>query len=222
MPRTKGIIIVLLFFVLCIGTGYCSTQAEQKPDPYAKSSILVEAFVVKVSVAALAEAGVSAIGQSPDGVSILKILWCLSGDEGEVVSGAKLMLGNRDEAQSEREETVYVKTERVTTRNTKDGPIQTKEDRHDDYRVGNIFEARSYGIDSDGKSIRLNYRYSETGMDIDDKSSKPLRKFSYTWDGNLFVHPGKPTIAGAMQSDDEATFFIITATIQNAKDAKTK
>ena len=222
MHRTKGIIIVLLVFVLCIGTAYCSAQAEQKPDPYAKSSILVEAFVVKVSVPALIEAGVSAIGQSPDGVSILKIIWCLSGGEGEVVSGAKLMVGNRDEAQSVKKETVYIKTEKVVTRTTADGPIQTKEERYDDFSVGNIFETRSYGIESDGKNLRLNYSYSETGMDIDESSSAPPIKFSYSWEGNLNVQSGKPTIAGAMQNDDEATFFIITATIQDAQVAETK
>lgn len=223
MFRTKGLIVVLLVCVFCVGAGFCNDQGETKPDPLAKKSILVEAFVVRVSLDALADSGVSSIGQSPEGVSILNVLWCLSDEEeGEVVSGAKLMVGSRDEAKVENEKTFYIKTEKVVSSNSGDTSIDTVETKYDEYSVGNFFETRSFGIDSDGKSIRLSYSYSETGMDTETGASKPPIKFSYFWQGNLFVQSGKPVIAGAVQNDTDVTFCIITATIQDEEGGKTK
>ncbi|MHC5138464.1 MAG: hypothetical protein ACYSOF_01010 [Planctomycetota bacterium] len=87
--------------------------APKQADPYENTSVLVEAFVVRVSTEALAEAGVNPIGQSPEGVSILKILSCLDDAErGEVVSGAKLTARNGKEARVKDEKHIYVKSER--------------------------------------------------------------------------------------------------------------
>jgi hypothetical protein len=73
MLQKKEMVVILLAGMCCLGTAFCEEQAQKAPDPYENTSVLVEAFVVRVSNAALAEAGVNPIGQSPEGISILKI-----------------------------------------------------------------------------------------------------------------------------------------------------
>ena len=208
MLKTKNVIIVLLVGAFCLGTAYCGDVAvrevAKKVDPYANTSILIEAFVVTVPMEALAEAGVHEIGQSPDGVSILKILWCLREAEmGEVVSGAKLMVGNSSRSESSSNETFYIKS----------APPRKGTQFHQ-YSSGIVFSS-SCAIKTD-KSIRVHYDYSESGIDDAEEGDIPPSTFSYTWSGFLSLKSGEPVIAGAMQNDETATFFILTATIQDS------
>ena len=55
MLQKKEAIIVLLVGFFCVGTAFCNNQAEKQPEPYENTSVLVEAFVVRVSTEALTE-----------------------------------------------------------------------------------------------------------------------------------------------------------------------
>lgn len=224
---------IVIFVVLCIAcvraeeqklktvrtripkTGEIVTKqvpVAPKADPYENTSVLVEAFVVEIPAQALAEAGVNPIGQAPEGVSILKILWCLKdGDHGEVISGSKLMARHDSRAEMSNRDTFYVKTENVVHR----GPEKVTDVRFDSYQSGLEFEVTPTVFE---KSIRVYYQYSQTFVEESEDEAAPPDQCSYDWVGNITVGSGQPAIAGAVQSEDAVTFLILTATVQECQD----
>jgi hypothetical protein len=168
----------------------------KEANPYENTSVLIEAFVVRVSTAALAELGVNPIGQAPEGISILKILACLDdAEKGEVVSGAKVTARHNNEARTKNNETFYIKRESVSTAMGKQGPVESKR------------------IQPKG-DIRLEASYSDSGIIENEDQSIPPTKIGYDWGGVLTMSSGQPVIAGAAQNEDNVTFLILTATIQ--------
>jgi hypothetical protein len=191
--------------------------APKQADPYENTSVLVEAFVVRVSTEALAEAGVNPIGQSPEGVSILKILSCLDDAErGEVVSGAKLTARNGKEARVKDEKHIYVKSERGNSVS------------YQAFECGKNFGITAR-FNSD-KAITVEYAYFESSFEENEDKETPPTTSSNNWVGVVTMSAGKPVIAGAVtmsagkpviagaaQDDDTVTFLILTATIQEAE-----
>ncbi|MHC4855364.1 MAG: hypothetical protein ACYS72_03055, partial [Planctomycetota bacterium] len=185
----------------------------KEANPYENTSVLIEAFVVRVSTAALAELGVNPIGQAPEGISILKILACLDdAEKGEVVSGAKVTARHNNEARTKNNETFYIKRESVSTAMGKQGPVESKSVTFDAYSSGKSFSVVPR-IQPKG-DIRLEASYSDSGIIENEDQSIPPTKIGYDWGGVLTMSSGQPVIAGAAQNEDNVTFLILTATIQ--------
>ncbi|MDH4203660.1 MAG: hypothetical protein OEV87_12320 [Phycisphaerae bacterium] len=222
MLRKKNISFVLLLAVFCCSivwaepemrtittrdpkTGETITHqvpvAPKEADPYDNTSVLVEAFVVRVSTEALAELDVNSIGQSPEGISILKILACLDDPEkGKVVSGTKLAARNGKHASLNNTERVYVKTERGDSVN------------YTEFESGKRFDV-SVSIETE-TAVSAEYRYSESSFDETEDDEVPPTTLSNEWMGEVILSTGKAIVAGAAQDDDTITFLILTATIQ--------
>ena len=216
MLQKKEVIVVLLVGFFCVGTAFCNNQAEKQPDPYENTSVLVEAFVVKVSTEALTEMEVNPIGQGPGGVSIIKILACLDTPEkAEVLSGAKVQSSHSREAKSQHQERVYVKIESSKVVKEKDGPREVKSVRYDDYDAGITLSIRPFVI-SDGK-VRIEFNYEESNFELADDDSAPPTIFDYELGGRIVSQSGIPAIAGAVQDDESITLLILTATIQDSE-----
>jgi hypothetical protein len=216
MLRKKEFVIVLLVGVLCLGTAFCQERTEKQMDPYENTSVLVEAFVVRVSTEALTEVGVNPIGQSPEGISILKILSCLNDPEkAEVLSGAKVQSSHSREAKSEQRKRVYVKNESSNVVKGKDGPREVKSVRYNDYSVGRTLSIQPFMISDD--KIRIEFNYEESNYELADDDSAPPTIFDYEWSGRIVAKSGIPAIAGAVQDDESITFLILTATIQDSE-----
>ncbi len=213
MLQKKKTIVIVLAGMCCLGTAFCADKAEKQPDSFINTSVLVEAFMVRVSTEALTELGVNPIGQAPEGISILKILSCLDDlDKAEVVSGAKVNCRHNDESRVNNEDTFYVKKELINTAMGKQGPVESKSVRFDAYSSGKTFEARPR-IQSEG-SIRLGSQYSYTGLIGNEDSMIPPTQISYDWRGVLVLRSGVPAIASATQDDKTVIFLILVATIQ--------
>lgn len=228
MMRKKELIIILLIGLFCFSTVRGSDgdriqrrvpapeAREQQVDPYENTSVLVEAFVVEIPTNILSEAGVSPIGQAPEGVTILKILWCLKDtDDAEVVSGSKLMVRHNSRSEMSNRDTFYIKREKVNIRKTPDGPVETKDVRFDSYDSGIQFEAHPT-ISQDG--VRVSYKYSASGFEENDDQQSPPDRYSFDWEGTVTAASGLPVIAGGLQSENAVTFLILTATVQNLQD----
>ncbi len=221
MLRKKEMIVILLVGMCCLGTAFCADKVEKQPDPFINTSVLVEAFMVRVSTKALAEAGVNPIGQAPESISILKILSCLEDPEkAEVVSGAKVTCAHNDKSRVTNEDTFYIKREKVNTVVGKQGPVESKSVRFDSYSSGKTFTVVPR-IQSEG-SIRLEATYSYSGFIENEDPMIPPTQISYDWRGVLVLLSGIPTIAGAAQNDESVTFLILAATIQDSQNAKKK
>ena len=224
MLRKKEISVVLLLAIFCSITGLAEEQklrtittrdpktgrtttkqvpiTSKQADPYENTSVLVEAFVVRVSTEALAEVGVNPIGQSPEGISILKILSCLNDpDKSEVVSGTKLTARNGKGSSLKNTERIYVKTERGNSVN------------YNEFKSGKTFEIAAR-LKSE-KEFSIEYTYSESSFDESEDEQSPPATFTNNWSGTITMSTGKPIIAGAVQDDEAVTFLILTATIQD-------
>lgn len=208
----KRFVYTMIFVLGCSSIIFGAEAAEKEPDPYENTSVLVEAFVVEVSTEALAEVGVNPIGQAPEGISILKILACLNNSEdAAVISGSKVTAKHRNEAQVRNEERFYIKHESVSMSMGKQGPVESKSVRFDDYSSGKSFSVIPR-IQSDEK-IRLEASYSDTGIIENDDEAIPPTILEYDWNGMLVLQSGIPIISGAMQNDDAVIFLIMTATV---------
>jgi len=190
------------------------SQEQQAPNPYEDTSILAEAFVVRISNEALAEAGINPIGQTPEGISILKVLWCLKDKErAEVISGAKVMVRNDDRSKSKNEKTFYIKRESPIA-TSKEATVTKQSITFDPYESHKQFEI--YAWVEEDNVVGLEYSYSEFGVSENEDAVMPLNQFSYDWSGRLISLSGKPMIAGAVQDEDETIFLILTATVQDS------
>ena len=216
MLRKKEVIIVLLVGFFCVGTTFCDNQTEKQPDPHQNTSVLVEAFVVRVSTEALTEMEVNPIGKAPEGVSIIKILACLDDTEkAEVLSGAKAQSSHGREASSQQGKRVYVKNESSNVVKGKDGPHEVKSVRYNDYSVGRTLSILPFMISDD--KIRIEFNYEESNFELADDDSAPPTIFDYEWGGRIVSQSGIPAIAGAVQDDESITLLILTATIQDSE-----
>ena len=178
--------------------------AEKQLDPYEDMSVLVEAFMVRVSAEVLAEVGVNPIGQAPEGISILKILACLDNPEkAEVISAAKVNCRHNNESRVKKEDRFYIKREL-------EGSVELKQ-----YSSGKTFEVMPR-IQPEG-SIRLEAAYSDLIIIENEDPMIPPAETTYDWSGALALQSGIPAIAGAAQDDDMVIFLILTATIQNSQ-----
>jgi len=235
MLRKKEILIVLFIGAMCFSALGAETRtittrnpktgetiskqvpvAPKEADPFEDTSVLVEAFVVRVSTEALAEVGVNPIGQAPEGISILKILACLNDpDEAEVISGAKVTAVQNKQARIENRKTLYVKKETGRQTVTKQGPVAGSEISINSYDSGRTFSIVPH-VQTDGP-IRVEATFSYSGIVINEDKSMPPGHISFDWSGVITAHSGKPVIASAVQDEENITFLILTATIQDAE-----
>mgnify|MGYP005847274715 CR=1 FL=1 len=209
MLTKKKILVVLIIAMLTSASPLCAAADTKSPDPHKDTSVLVEAFVVKVTTAALTESRVNPIAKAPDGISITNILWCLRDPEkGKVISGAKVTSQHHNEAKTEQKKSIYIK----------DIPSRG---RYRSYSESKSFTVRPR-ITTDEK-ISVSYIYSETiflpenNPEYNKEGSRPLDMAEYEWQGSLTAKSGIPQIVGANQDNDSIVFLIITATIQNPK-----
>jgi hypothetical protein len=239
MLRKKEVLVVLLLAIFCLSTAWAEEAAKtrtittrnpktgelithqvpvvpKEADPYEDTSVLVEAFMVRVSTDALAELGVNPIGQSPEGISILKIIACLDDPEkGEVVTGAKVTATHNDRSQVKNENSFYVKRETGRQTVTEQGPVAGSDITFESYEVGGKFSVIPH-IQTDD-TVRVEATFSYLGIVENEDKTMPPGHISLDWTGVVTARSGKPLIAAAAQNDGTITFLILTATIQEER-----
>jgi hypothetical protein len=125
------------------------------------------------------------------------------------------------EAESSNAKKFYVKFEKVNRMQGKEGPIESKDITFSEYSSGISFKIRPCVKEETAVSFGYSYSQSDVKEPREDMSAPP-EMLSYDWQGFVSVQSGKPVIAGAVQGQDETTFLILTATIQNPNDAEKK
>ena|GEM_PF-744398 len=192
-------------------------SAEKAPNPYEASSVLVEAFVVEVRLAALYELGVSPIGQNPHAASVQDILKCL-GDENKarVAGGAKLTASPRARATTKSTESVHA--EREETEQTAPEPPRiagrppVRSRGVSTWQIGAEFSAEVF-VRPNGR-IMVDYKFSQNTLrDLPPKEGQPVDTISRDWVSSLYLDAGEPAIAGAAQNEETVAFLIISADI---------
>ncbi|UCG47725.1 MAG: hypothetical protein JSU94_19855 [Phycisphaerales bacterium] len=192
-------------------------DAEKAPNPYEAASVLVEAFVVEVRLAALYELGVSPIGQKPHAASVEDIARCLKDEnKARVVSGAKLTVGPRARATMKSTESVHA--ERQETEQTAPEPARAgarppvRPRGSTTWRIGSEFEVSAFVRANE--RILVDYKLSQdTLRDLPPIEGEPVDSLSWNWAGSLYVDAGEPAIAGAVQNEETVVFLIISADI---------
>ena len=177
--------------------------AENTAIPAGNATVLVEAFVVKVKLAALAERDVSPIGEAPRAVSVENILTCLETGQACVIAGAK--------AASQHEERGMIRANRTIygTRETPDPrrPIPASHQSTDWFEVTTTIHTSS--------AVRVQFSYA-AGMFLQNpgETDGPPNLASWEWSGSIVLTPGEPEIAAATQDDKAAVFLLLAAHIQ--------
>lgn len=201
MMVSKRLVMVLLAAMCCVSAGFCA-DGEKPVDPYTNSSVLVEAFVVRVSTEELAEMGVSPIGQAPDGVT--KIIEALAEPDGaEMVAAAKVLVGQDGESSVRSHSTVYATRKQGNTVS------------YDPYENRVYFKAHADILAE--KIVRLGYSFSASLFEENEGEAGFPITYEYDWNSIFTVQSGKPIVAGAAPSEGSVTFLILCVTIQDAE-----
>jgi len=218
MAKSKAAIMTILLlggaFMWTAGAGTARSNRPPAPDrqadPYAGTTVLVEAFVVEVDLAELYEMDVNPLGKEPHCASVEDILGCLrSPAKARVLLGAKAVgIHETGKNQTRQTETVY--RTRTRTIGTPDGPQQHVQ--YSPYEYGQTL-AITAEVRSD-RAVALGYDFDYSGVRMDKQDSeRPPDTVSWSWNGSVSLELGQPTIAGAMQDEEDAIFFILTAHI---------
>jgi len=218
MAKSKAAIVAILLlggvFLWVAGAGPARSgrpgATGQQADPYAGTTVLVEAFVVEVDLAELYEMDVSPLGREPHSVSAEDILRCLEAhDTANVLLGAKAV-GIHDTGKNQTRETETAYRTRTRMIGTPDGPKQSVD--YSPYEYGQTLTI-SPEVRSD-RAVDLGYSFEYSGVRIDEKDTeRPPDTVSWSWNGTVSLKFGKPTIAGAVQDEENAIFFVLTAHI---------
>ena len=177
-------------------------------SPYADTTVLVEAFVVEVNLSELYEMDVSPLGQEPHRASVENILTCLQKpDAASVLLGAKAVgIHETGKNQTRQTETVY--RTRTSAIGTPGGPQRSV--AYTAYEYGQTL-AITPEIRSD-RVVALGYDFDYSGVRMDKQDTdRPPDSVSWSWNGSVSLQFGQPTIAGAMQDEEDAIVFILTA-----------
>jgi hypothetical protein len=192
-------------------------NAEKASNPYEASSVLVEAFVVEVRLAALYELGVSPIGQNPHAASVQDILKCLQ-DENKawVAGGAKLTVAPLASATTKSTESVHAERQKAEQtvseppRTTPRPPVRSR--GVSTWQIGAEFSAEVF-VRPNGR-IMVDYKFSQSTLrDFPPKEGQPVDTLSRDWASSLYLDAGEPAIAGAAQNEETVAFLIISADI---------
>lgn len=170
-------------------------------DPHKNSVILLEAFMVEVSLSALASLGVPAISQGDDFVTADHIIKLMkTTDAAAITAGAKLALAQANKA----------KTESTTRKGLHmDPPNNTKTQYID---VGTSFTAIAE-IRKEKVFAELEFQYSDIVKA--DKNADAIPQITErNWGSTVCLNPGQPAIVGATQDENSAAFLIVTANIK--------
>lgn len=182
-------------------------EAERAENPDENSTVLVEAFAVRVQLSGLYRLRVSPIGEKPDSVTVEDILKCLEAEHlGRVVAGAKIATCARS-----RGSRIDV-DRRVHLRPAQPNRPQARS-RSGSYSIGDSFEAKA-SVQAD-QSIFVSYAFSWNDLAGDGMGDTiPPATTQWNWKGSVYLDPGKPSIVGAEQDPDRATFLILVADIR--------
>ncbi len=191
-------------------------DAEKTPNPYEAASILVEAFVVEVRLAALYELGVSPIGRTPHAASVEDIVKCLRDEnKARVAGGAKLTASPRARATMKATESVHAEWQE--TKQTVPNPARSarppvRPRGSTTWRIGSEFSAEVF-VRPNGR-ILVDYKFSQdTLRDLPPKEEQPVDTLSRNWASSLYLDAGEPAIAGAVQNEETVVFLVISADI---------
>jgi len=220
VAKSKPAIVAILLlggaFMWVAGAGTARSSrpgaAGQQADPHAGTTVLVEAFVVEVGLSELYEMDVSPLGRQPHSVSVEDILTCLqTPDKASVLLGAKAV-GIHDILKNQTRETETAYHPRTRTIATPGGPKQQVD--YSPYEYGQTLTIAP-SVRSD-RAVDLGYSFEYSGVRMDKQDTeRPPDTVSWSWNGTVSLETGKPTIAGAMQDEENAIFFILTAHILN-------
>ena len=170
-------------------------------DPHKDTVILVEAFMVQVRLSSLRSLGVPQISEGCKSVSAEHIIKLLKTTDAAVVTaGAKLALTHENKA----------RTESTTRKGRHIGPPEKGRTEYLD--VGTSFTAIA--------EIRKEKVFAELEFEYSDivKAGKKIvvipQIVERKWASSVCLKFGEPTLVGATQDEDSATFLIVTANIQ--------
>lgn len=181
----------------------------QAQDPYADVGVLVEAYAVKVELAALYELGVSPLGQAPHAVSVENILTCLrSPDRATIITAVKASSVHRSaRGQVRQSETIYRSRTRMVP--TREGQAQSID--YTPYEAGRTFEVQSAVVSENTITLQYEFSYSGFRSGREEDDAAPPGRASWSWNGSASLTAGVPAVVGATQNEEGAIFLILTA-----------
>lgn len=177
--------------------------AENTVIPAGNATVLIEAFVVKVNLAALAEVGVSPIGEAPHAVSVENILACLETGQACVIAGAKAASQHEGRGTIRANRTIFGTRETPDPRRAIPAPYQST----DKFDVTTTVHTSN--------TVRVQFSYT-AGMFLQDpgETDGPPNLASWEWAGSIVLTPGEPEIAAATQDEKAAVFLLLATHIQ--------
>ncbi|MFA6175968.1 MAG: hypothetical protein WC765_05260 [Phycisphaerae bacterium] len=180
---------------------------KEKPD---NRSVIVDAWLVRVSADALYESGVKPFSEKDkENVSVMNLLWCLSDpNNGNVVVSATTRAAVGNSAKNEFSKTIYLSesTESFAGDNSK--PIRSRTQRPYGQKVNFL----TYSNIMENKQVQMNWSFSSDF--IYGKTDKCPPDTGVVGYQNFTIVPvKKPVIVAQTQIGDDMFFLVLRAEI---------
>ena len=175
---------------------------DQSPAVSAETgAVLVEAFVVEAQLPALAELGVSPIGQEPNAVSVADILRCLDSGGAKVIGGVKAASRPEQNAEVRATGTTYIGR-----------GVGSPRVNYQAYESGTEFAVSAQPISHIVPAVCVQYGLIQSVfVEKGRASDAPPDLATWDWSGSMVLTPGVPQIAAATQDGETAVFLLLTA-----------
>ena len=209
---SKRIAVITALAAYCIfSAGICTAQTPRNGDKSAEQKevrIVVEAFVVEVKLAVLYESGADILSDSPNPVTMTKLLWCLSDENNAKVTGtAKVIAENGRSGSMSVSEKEFIPLKKTVTQ-AEGVPYELTEYCWVENSIHFETNAR---IEGDGK-IKVEFALSQrTPGSVFLRKKGILKEATRQWESNIQLDPGKPRIVSSSQNEDIAVFLILCA-----------
>ncbi|MFA6186142.1 MAG: hypothetical protein WC770_02875 [Phycisphaerae bacterium] len=183
----------------CRSTVSASCVEEPKKEKPDNRSVIVDAWLVRVSADALYESGVKPLSEKDkENVSIMNLLWCLGEpNNGKVVVSATTRAMVLNEVKNEFSNRVYFTNSKGYESN-----------------YGQRVNFRTWsGVLENNKQVRVNWSFGSDFVygEIKDKDSPNTGSVSYQ--NTTIVSAQKPVIVAQTQIGDDMFFLVLRAEI---------
>ena len=207
MKKLFVLLSVLAVSSIVFAEGKVEEPKKEKPD---YRSIIVDAWLVRVSADALYESGVRPFSEKDkENATVLNLLWCLGEpNSGEVVVSATTRAAHWEEGVTEFRNTIYwgESTESFAGDNSK--PIRSRTQRAYDQKVN--FRTHSNVLEN--KQLRVEWVFG-TDFISSSKDKCPPDTSSVDYRNVTIVSAKKPVIVAQTQIGNDMFFLVLRAEI---------
>jgi hypothetical protein len=201
---------LLLAIVLVVAQGAIANKADTKSlsKAYEGEKILVEAILIEAKLSALYDSDEEPITDSPESVTIPKLLWCLRNEgNGKIISNAKLNIDANTKGHVSFGKRDYLPSKKEVTGKDQEGYQITQ---YQWIQENTNFTASGRAVDDKKISLNFSFKYISPEDTYQEKTGN-LFEGNFDSEGSVTLEKKEPEIVSMARISETAVFLILCA-----------